>query len=100
MEGDRQHQGNGEDKLSIHRHQSANLQRKKANVADQLQATKQELDGVESILAGKKREITEKSGREEVVSSVQVTQDFIRKYYNLFLVQVVREKVANQKQFL
>ncbi|KAF7640055.1 t-SNARE coiled-coil homology domain-containing protein [Meloidogyne graminicola] len=60
-----------EDKLAIYRHQSANVQRKKANVADLLQMTKEELENTEKLLAEKKRELSEKSGQEEVVTSVQ-----------------------------
>uniref|UniRef100_A0A914MWV9 IFT81 calponin homology domain-containing protein n=1 Tax=Meloidogyne incognita TaxID=6306 RepID=A0A914MWV9_MELIC len=60
-----------EDKLAIYRHQSVNVQRKKANVADLLQMTREELENTEKLLTGKKRELSEKSGKEEVVTSVQ-----------------------------
>ncbi|CAK5039808.1 unnamed protein product [Meloidogyne enterolobii] len=66
-----------EDKLAIYRHQSVNVQRKKANVADLLQMTRQnnlkiqELENTEKLLTEKKRELSEKSGKEEVVTSVQ-----------------------------
>nr|CAD2129001.1 unnamed protein product [Meloidogyne enterolobii] len=60
-----------EDKLAIYRHQSVNVQRKKANVADLLQMTREELENTEKLLTEKKRELSEKSGKEEVVTSVQ-----------------------------
>lgn len=60
-----------EDKLVVYRHQAANVQRKKLNVADLLQMTKQELENTELLLAEKKRELSEKTGKDEVVTSVQ-----------------------------
>jgi chromosome segregation ATPase len=62
-----------EDKLTIYRHQSNNVQRKKANVADELQSTRHSLDHLESVLAAKKREIIEKTGKEDIITSVEVT---------------------------
>uniref|UniRef100_A0A915D572 IFT81 calponin homology domain-containing protein n=1 Tax=Ditylenchus dipsaci TaxID=166011 RepID=A0A915D572_9BILA len=54
-----------EDKLVIYRHQSTNIQRKKANIADSLHSTRQELDHIEAMIMAKKTELTEKSGKEK-----------------------------------
>ncbi|KAI1716579.1 intraflagellar transport protein 81 like protein [Ditylenchus destructor] len=60
-----------EDKLVVYRHQSTNIQRKKTNIADSLHTTKQELDSVEAMLEAKKKELSEKTGKDEVISTVQ-----------------------------
>uniref|UniRef100_A0A183C809 G protein gamma domain-containing protein n=1 Tax=Globodera pallida TaxID=36090 RepID=A0A183C809_GLOPA len=60
-----------EDKLVVYRHQAVNTQRKKANVADELQQTKQELDNIETLVTSRKRELGERLGKDEVVTSVQ-----------------------------
>ena len=60
-----------EDKLSIYRHQSTNIQRKKQTVAEQMQATKHELDQMESILAEKKRDLAARAGTDDIITAVQ-----------------------------
>ncbi|KAI1724183.1 intraflagellar transport protein 81 like protein [Ditylenchus destructor] len=54
-----------EDKLVVYRHQSTNIQRKKTNIADSLHTTKQELDSIEAMLDAKKKELSEKTGKDE-----------------------------------
>ena len=60
-----------EDKLSIYRHQSTNIQRKKQTVAEQMQATKHELDHMEKILAEKKRDLAARAGTDDIITAVQ-----------------------------
>lgn len=61
-----------EDRLVVYRHQSTNIQRKKVNVAESLQSARQELDVMEAMVAAKKRELSEKTGNQDIISSVQV----------------------------
>uniref|UniRef100_A0A914CP04 Intraflagellar transport protein 81 homolog n=1 Tax=Acrobeloides nanus TaxID=290746 RepID=A0A914CP04_9BILA len=70
-----------EDKLTIYRHQCTNVQRKKANIAEQLQTTRHDLDETETQLAIKKRELGEKTGKEELITSVQF-KNYVNKLRN------------------
>uniref|UniRef100_A0AC35GLE4 IFT81 calponin homology domain-containing protein n=1 Tax=Panagrolaimus sp. PS1159 TaxID=55785 RepID=A0AC35GLE4_9BILA len=60
-----------EDKLSIYRHQSINIQRKKQAIAEKMQLSKRELDEMEVILANKKADLAKKAGTDEIVTAVQ-----------------------------
>jgi len=61
-----------EESFTIYRHQYANIQRRKASVADSLQSSRRQLDSLESELDRRRRELAERNGGSaEVVSSVQ-----------------------------
>ncbi|KHN72838.1 Intraflagellar transport protein 81 -like protein [Toxocara canis] len=59
------------DKLSIYRHQATAIARKKAALAEKLQELRTELQNIESMVEVKKKELREKSGGEDVITSVQ-----------------------------
>lgn len=60
-----------EDKLSIYRHQSINIQRKKQNVAEKMQLTKIELDEIEKIIDEKKKDLSMRTGNNDIITTVQ-----------------------------
>ncbi|KAI6191546.1 IFT81-CH domain-containing protein [Aphelenchoides bicaudatus] len=60
-----------EDQLSIYRHQASGVQRKKSNLAEQLQTTRQQYEYLEEKIAQKKRELGLKTGMDELVTTVQ-----------------------------
>uniref|UniRef100_A0A914ZDU7 Intraflagellar transport protein 81 homolog n=1 Tax=Parascaris univalens TaxID=6257 RepID=A0A914ZDU7_PARUN len=59
------------DKLSIYRHQATAIARKKSALAEKLQELRSELQHIESMIEEKKKELREKSGGEDVITSVQ-----------------------------
>jgi chromosome segregation ATPase len=79
IQRDKQDESN-EDQLSIYRHQAAGVQRKKSNLAEQLQTTRQQYEYLEDKIAQKKRELGLKAGMEELVTTVQVLNSLV---YNL-----------------
>ncbi|KAL3108035.1 hypothetical protein niasHT_018197 [Heterodera trifolii] len=60
-----------EDKLVVYRHQAVNTQRKKTNIADELQQTKHELENIENLVATRRKELGERLGKDEVITTVQ-----------------------------
>ncbi|CAD5228974.1 unnamed protein product [Bursaphelenchus okinawaensis] len=77
-----------EDKLGIYRHQKTGVQRRKAAVADKLNSLRQELSYLEATVAQKKKDIMQKTGIEEFITSAQ-----FKKYIN-----VVRTKTNTYKK--
>ncbi|KAE9555983.1 hypothetical protein FO519_000839 [Halicephalobus sp. NKZ332] len=60
-----------EDKLSIYRHQSMNIQRKKQAIAEQMQGARHELDHMEKMLNEKKRDLAARAGTDDIITAVQ-----------------------------
>ncbi|CEF70549.1 Intraflagellar transport protein 81 homolog [Strongyloides ratti] len=78
LERDNKDEAN-DDKLSIYRHQAANIARKKSVMAEILQRRREDLTEVENELNEKKKRLKEKYGGGEVVSSVEM-----KKYISKF----------------
>uniref|UniRef100_A0A0K0DXP3 Intraflagellar transport protein 81 homolog n=1 Tax=Strongyloides stercoralis TaxID=6248 RepID=A0A0K0DXP3_STRER len=80
LERDNKDEAN-DDKLSIYRHQAANIARKKSVIAEILQRRREDLTEIESELEEKKKTLKEKYGGGEVVSSVEMKK-YISKFRN------------------
>uniref|UniRef100_A0A0N5CI09 Intraflagellar transport protein 81 homolog n=1 Tax=Strongyloides papillosus TaxID=174720 RepID=A0A0N5CI09_STREA len=80
LERDNKDEAN-DDKLSIYRHQAANMTRKKSVTAEVLQKRREELAELEGELEEKRERLKKKSGDEEIVSSGEMKK-YISKFRN------------------